>query len=95
MFKSKMQCAVMAAALLTASPSFAAFTMEELADVTKVGLKAFSTKEPTHSKHSIGFKSWVSGEDAKVKIYVTHDGMSMEFNYLCHKHDGASECHEQ
>ena len=67
----------MAAALLTASPSFAAFTMEELADVTKVGLKAFSTKEPTHSKHSIGFKSWVSGEDAKVKIYVTHDGMSI------------------
>ena len=40
--------------------------------------------------------------DATVKITVSigvatfpHDGMTMDFNYLCHKHDDGIECHAQ
>ncbi len=75
--------------------ALAAFSIDELVDVTKLSLKDFTTEHPDHVEHFTGYKSWKSGEDAKVKIYVNHDGMSMEYNYLCHKHDTGLECHAQ
>ena len=90
----KIKIAVLVGALVASAPSFAAYTVDELTDVTKIALASFRAKEPGHATHANGFKSWLSGEDAKVKIYVAHDGMNMEFNYLCHKHDAKSECHD-
>lgn len=74
--------------------AFAAFSMDELVDATKIALKEFQTKEPGHVAHFSGYKSWLSGEDAKVKVYVNHEGMSMEYDFVCHKHP-AIECHVQ
>lgn len=75
--------------------AFAAFSIDEVLDVTKLALKDFATEHPDHVDHFVGYKSWKSGEDAKVKIYVDHDGMSMEYNYVCHKHETGLECHAQ
>lgn len=80
---------------LGSSAAFAAFSIEELHTATKKATDAFATANPDHVEHFSGYKSWKSGEDAKVKIYVSHDGMNMEFNYLCHNHDGTIECHAQ
>lgn len=73
----------------------AAFSIAELHHATQLSTEAFEVANRAHVEHFAGFKSWKSGEDSKVKIYVTHDGMNMEFNYLCHKHDEEIECHAQ
>jgi hypothetical protein len=73
----------------------AAFSIAELQQATKLASDTFEAEHRDHVDHFVGFKSWKSGEDSKVKIYVTHDGMNMEFNYLCHKHDDKVECHVQ
>jgi hypothetical protein len=77
------------------STAFADFSMDELVEATKVALKGFKTDHPDHVEHFTGYKSWKSEDDSKVKVYVTHDGMSMDFNYLCHKHETGIECHVQ
>jgi hypothetical protein len=77
------------------TPAFAEFSMDELLAVTKVALTDFTAAHPDHVDHFTGYKAWKSGEDAKVKVYVTHSGMSMDFNFVCHKHDEAMECHAQ
>jgi len=89
-----LKLAVVAGMLVMSAPSYAAYTVDQLTDITKLAIQSFRTKEPTHAKHANGFKSWISGEDAKVKIYVNHDGATMEFNYLCHDHDAKTECHD-
>ena len=75
------------------SQAFGAFTSAELITATQQAVADFETENPDHAVHFTGFKSWKSGEDGKVKIYVDHDGHAMEFNYLCHKHDSELECH--
>lgn len=75
--------------------AMAAFSIEELHTATKTAAELFKTDHADHAAHFTGYKSWLSGEEAKVKVYVSHDGMTMDFNYLCHKHDASIECHAQ
>lgn len=82
-------------ALTVSSPAWAAFTPAELLDVTKIAVDQFSTENPDHAPHFTGFKAWKSAENARVKIYVDHDGHAMEFDFTCHKHDEGLECHGQ
>lgn len=86
---------LLSAVLLIGSVARADFSIAELLDATKTGVKAFETENPEHVPHFTGYKAWKSAEDAKLKVYVSHEGMSMEFNYLCHKHDTGIECHAQ
>ena len=83
-----------ALALFAASPALAAFTINELHTATTLAVTDFVKSNPGHSDHFTGYKSWKSGEEAKVKVYATHNGANMEFNYVCHKHPGI-ECHAQ
>lgn len=76
-----------------AQPSFAAFSIEELHQASRAAVDDFQKENPDHVEHFTGYKSWKSGDDAKVKVYVSHDGMNMEFNYNCYKHDN-HETHE-
>jgi hypothetical protein len=69
--------------------------MSELQDATKVAVADFAAENPGHVEHFTGFKSWLSDDDARVKIYVNHNGMNMEFNFLCFKQAGGIECHVQ
>lgn len=78
-----------------AGNSFAAFNFDELQNVTKLAYDDFVVWQPDHVEHFTGYKSWLSGDDARVKVYVNHDGMNMEFNYICHKHEEGPECHRQ
>ena len=75
--------------------ALAAFSIEELHTATKTAVTEFTSDHSEHVEHFTGYKSWLSGEESKVKVYVTHDGMNMNFTYLCHKHDGSVECHAQ
>lgn len=75
--------------------AWAAFSPAELVDVTRIALADFTEANPDHAPHFTGFKAWKSGEDARVKIYVDHDGHAMEFNFSCHRHDDGPECHAQ
>lgn len=80
---------------LIGSTAFGAFSIDELNKATSTATGSFQKDHADHVEHFTGYKSWKSGDDAKVKIYITHDGMSMEFNYVCHKHDTGIECHVQ
>lgn len=71
----------------------AAISFDELQLVTKLAYADFVRDNPTHAAHFLGFKTWISADDGKVKIYVNHNGTNMEFNYTCHNHDGEYECH--
>lgn len=86
---------ITAGLLISAQAIAGSFTIDEVQKATTLALEDFQKVQPDHASHFVGFKSWISGEDAKVKIYVTHDGMNMEFNYQCHKHDADLECHAQ
>ncbi len=75
--------------------SFAAFSIDETHQAAKIATENFSEERPDHVEHFTGYKAWKSGDDAKVKIYISHDGMNMEFNYTCMKHETAIACHTQ
>lgn len=75
--------------------AWAAFSPDDLVDTTKIAIADFTAANPDHVAHFTGFKAWKSDEDARVKIYVDHDGHAMEFNFTCHKHDEGIECHAQ
>ncbi len=68
------------------------FSPTELVQGTTVAMDVFKTENPDHMVHLSGFKTWKSGADAKVKFYVNHDGMNMEYNYLCLKHETQIHC---
>lgn len=70
----------------------AEFSAGDLVQATQVALKMFSDASPGHVVHITGFKTWKSGADAKVKIYMTHDGMAMETNYQCTGAGGQIRC---
>ncbi len=92
----KKQIFALLVGLTIAAPNaFAALTSAQVLDISKIAVLDFETVNPDHAPHFTGFKAWKSGADGKVKIYVDHDGHAMEFNYLCHVHDGATECHAQ
>lgn len=82
-----------AIAATVSTPTFAAFTTDQVIEATKLAVADFNLS--AHAQHFVGFKSWKSGEEAKVKIYFKHDGMNMESDYTCHDHDGDIECHGQ
>lgn len=82
-------------ALTLSSPAWAAFTPTDLLDVTRLAIDQFTTDNPDHVPHFVGYKAWKSGEDGRVKIYVDHDGHAMEFDFICQKHDEGPECHAQ
>lgn len=93
-----MKCAkltLMAAVVSIGSSAFAAFSIPEVHSATSLAVQDFATKNVDHAEHFTGYKTWKSGEDVKVKVYVAHDGMNMEFNYVCHKHGPKIECHSQ
>ena len=84
------------AAFTIATPAMAAFSVSDLHSASTLSVTDFGKTNPDHSAHLTGYKTWKSGDDAKVKVYVAHDGMNMEFNYVCHKHTPTTvECHFQ
>ena len=87
--------AVLASVSSFAATGFAGVDFAGLQTLSKVAFTDFSIANADHVQHFTGFKSWQSGDDGRVKIYVNHDGMAMEFNYLCHFHDEGPECHLQ
>lgn len=94
--KNRISFLVSAFVLITSSQmTFAAFTIDELQTATKAAVETFAKMNPDHVVHFTGYKAWKSGEESKVKVYITHDGANSEYNYLCHKHDGLIECHAQ
>lgn len=64
----------------------------ELIQATTAAMEVFKAANPDHMVHMSGFKTWKSGSDAKVKFYVAHDAMSMEYNYLCLKQENQIHC---
>ncbi len=64
----------------------------ELIQATTAAMEVFKAANPDHMVHLSGFKTWKSGSDAKVKFYIAHDAMSMEFNYLCLKQENQIQC---
>lgn len=74
-------------------PGWAAeFSAADMVTGTHAALKVFSDENADHVVHVSGFKTWKSGTDSKVKIYVAHDGMNMEYNYLCQIQDDQINC---
>jgi hypothetical protein len=68
------------------------FIPTELVQATSIAMELFKTANPDHIVHLSGFKTWKSGVDAKVKFYVAHDGMNMEYNYSCLKQENRIHC---
>lgn len=79
-------------ALAAGTAQAAEFSPAELLTATQSAVKLFSDANPAHVSHLTGFKTWKSGADAKVKVYMTHDGMAMEYNYLCQAASGQIRC---
>jgi hypothetical protein len=70
--------------VLSSTAAMAAFTTERLLDANKAALDAFKVGFPTMKVSDItGFKTWKSGDDAKVAIYMDMSGMPMETDYDC------------
>ncbi len=81
-------------AITGAAQAATGLSIAEINAVAKIATDKFAAENPDHVEHFVGYKVWKTGEESKVKVYVTHDGMNMEFNYNCHKHDdGDLECH--
>lgn len=70
-------------------------TITEIQDTAKVALANFQKDHAEHVMHFTGYKAWLTGEDSKVLVYVNHDGMVMQYQYLCQKHENGTECHAQ
>lgn len=91
----KLLLLVSSAFLTSSMPAQAAFNVIEMHAATESAVVHFLKNNPAHADHLFGYKTWKSGEDVKVKVYVTHAGLNMEFNYVCHKHETNIECHFQ
>src|SRR4051812_3123058 len=68
---------------LTSASAFAAFNSDQMLEAASIALQKFNAGN-AHAQHFTGFKSWQSADDAKIKIYINHNGMAMEANYTCH-----------
>jgi hypothetical protein len=85
---------VSACAMFVSGQTFAAFSVPELEEASHAALTNFQNAHPDHLQQFTGFRSWISGDDAKVKVYVNMDpeNYNTEFDFLCQKHDSAVEC---
>ena len=84
--------------IFSLSPSLRAETTlssDELLTITKQSFEDYAKANPEHAKHLSGFKTWISGEDGKVKIYIKHGTMLMEADYLCVRQSNSFECSGQ
>ena len=81
--------------MILSCPLFAAFSVDELHAASKAAVADFLRMNAEHAAHLVGYKTWKSGDDAMVKVYVNHEGHAMDFNYHCHKHGSDIECHAQ
>ncbi len=80
----KIFCLIGLLSMTGMQPAFAqGFSADQLVEATQVALNEFKNSNSSHGVHLTGFKTWISADEAKVKIYVNHDGMNMDFNYLC------------
>jgi|GEM_PF-1009195 len=70
------------------------FDFEAMQVVTKLAMEDMVKLTPEHTEHVVGFKTWKQALDARVKIYIDHNGKALEANYLCHIHDNGPECHK-
>lgn len=92
----KIMLIAMAFGLIGSASAMAEFTIEEMQHVTGLAINDYTRDNADHAQHLTGWKTWKSGEDVKVKLYISHDGMTMEENFHCHKHgDGKMQCHAQ
>ena len=93
--KKIMLCVLTLSSLASVSAK-AEFSLQELQLVNGLAISEYARENSQHAQHITGWKTWKSGEGAKVKLYVAHDGMNMEHNYDCQKHgDGKLQCHAQ
>lgn len=81
--------------MTVALPAWAGMSVAELQIVTDLSVKDYVATTPGMQQYITGFKTWQSGDDAKVKIYMDHNGMTMDANYVCHMHGADLECHIQ
>lgn len=81
--------------ILPGASAIAEFSVDELQIAAKTAIEDFTIVNPGHVQHLTGYKTWKSDDDAKVKIYVSHDGMDMDFSYLCMKHETTTACHAE
>lgn len=80
--------------ILSSTSAMATFDIQKMQQVEALAVADFAKENSSHVEHLTGWKTWKSGDDVKVKIYVDHDGMNMEYNYNCHEHgDGKLQCH--
>ena len=86
---------IVAGLVSMSTAAMADFSPEQMLEVTKLAIDDFKVAQREHVPHFYGYKAWKSADDVKVKIYVLHDGMTMDFNYLCHEHETGLECHAQ
>jgi hypothetical protein len=87
--------ALIASLIAFSGAGLAAIDFDVMQTMTKLAHADFIVAQAAHAQHVTGFKTWLSADDARVKFYVTHDSMTMEFSYLCHVHDEGPECHRQ
>lgn len=83
---------ILGLALFSSMAFGAALTNDQLLEATKLAMADYTAANPTHVDHVTGFKSWKSGTDGKVRIYVTHGGHKMETDYTCMDHGSGLEC---
>jgi len=81
--------------VLLSTKAFGAMGFDDLQAVTKLAYEDFVAAHPDMAAGFNGYKAWQSGDDAKVIIYMSHDGMSMQYSYVCHRHEEGLECHAQ
>jgi hypothetical protein len=79
---------------LTSTSTFAS-TFDDMQVFTKAAYADFAANNAEHVQHFNGFKTWISGAETKVKIYVNHGGMAMEYNYSCKKQGQDVSCDAQ
>lgn len=82
-------------ALFVASHARAEFSIQEMHRASETAVADFLNHQPAHASHFTGYKTWRSKDEAKVKIYVSHHGMNMEFDYACQKSASGVECFAQ
>jgi len=76
-------------------PNDTTFTLMEVNDAMLSSLEMLQEADPETAEAVYGFQGSISGDDAKVRFYVREAGRTSRVNYLCHKHDGETECHRQ
>ena len=81
---------------LFSTPIFAqGFTVDQLSEAGKIASNLWIGANADNNEKFVGFKTWRSDSDGKVKVYYKEGEQSLSVSYMCHTHDNAIECHEQ